>query len=118
MITLCTILVLAAWNVKAQPSHEEGHNLFHEYYQYWYNKRGTHCCDEQHCRPGEFRWNPEVGWEVQLRDGSWYKWKDTDQVKGDGGLGPFGSICDSWITINAIQSGVVVFCVDPPEAGV
>lgn len=87
---------------------QEGHDLFHKYYQHWYNGRGTHCCDERHCRPaqaGEFRWH-NGGWQVRLR-GAWQHIKATDHVRDDGGLGPFGSIC---------HTGTHVFCVDLPDA--
>lgn len=91
-------------------AHDHGHDLFHSYYQHWWNERGTHCCDETHCRPAEFRWNAETNtWQVLLRTGEWYTWEQSDMVVDDMGLGPFGSVCDT-------ETGWV-YCVDPPDVG-
>lgn len=86
----------------------QGHGLYHSYYQHWYNSRGTHCCDERDCRPTkDFRWQ-DGKWQVKLLDGTWYTVKRTDHVVDDGGLGPFGSVCE--------RNGHV-FCVDMPDFG-
>lgn len=88
----------------------EGHDLFHDYYQFWYNQKGVHCCDERHCRPvepGELRWNNELQlWEILIKD-EWRKIEASRYVIDDGGLGPFASIC---------MEGGYIFCFDPPEA--
>lgn len=105
LIALLTLSTL----VPSGATSESGHDLYHEYYQHWYNHRGVHCCDETHCRPAEFRLN-NGRWEVLLRTGEWYAWKDSDLVVDDYGLNPFGSVCDT-------ESGWV-YCVDPPQAGI
>lgn len=95
------------------PAHAEvpevnpGHDLFHQYYKYWYNGRGTHCCNEQHCRPaqpGKFRFH-NGAWQVIL-GGEWRTLVETDLVIDDGGLGTFGSIC---------HAGTYLYCVDLPD---
>lgn len=86
----------------------EGHALYHEYYKYWYNGRGTHCCNDQHCRPAKFRYH-DGAWQVEIAPDQWYTWQYTDQVRDDLGLGPFGSVC---------AEGDHVYCVDPPDAGI
>jgi len=71
--------------------------------------RGTHCCNERHCRPlqpGQARWTAERGWEVQIL-GRWQVIGPMTFVRDDGGLGPFGSVC---------HEGNYIFCFDPPEA--
>jgi len=109
-LTLPAILfTLAATSATGEvaPS-QEGHDLFHQYYKFWYNGRGTHCCNEQHCRPAKFRYH-NGEWQVEVTPDYWYTWKETDEVIDDYGLDPFGSVC---------HSGTTVFCVDPPQAGI
>lgn len=105
IISLLTALVVVSSAHAEVP--QTGHDLFHEYYQYWYNERGTHCCNETHCRPataGEFRYR-NGNWEVLMPSG-WRVIKESDMVIDDGGLSPFGSIC---------HSGDTLFCIDLPD---
>lgn len=106
---LIALLVGLSWSSTA---HAEtlppSHDLYHEYYQYWYNGRGTHCCDERHCRPAnasDFKWQ-NGRWYVNLNN-HWRPIVGTDYVVDDGGLGPFGSIC---------AEGSHLYCVDLPDA--
>ena len=84
-----------------------GHSLYHQYYQYWENQRGTHCCNNQHCRPSKARWSAARGWEALTSIGTWVQIQPGDDVKDDGGLGPFATVCDI--------SGDII-CFDPPDA--
>lgn len=99
-----------SWADAPDLADKSGHALFHEFYQYWYNGRGTHCCNETHCKPlepGQVKWSVDTGWQVRL-EGEWQRIDRTDHVVDDGGLGPFGSVC---------HEGTHLFCIDMPESG-
>ncbi len=84
------------------------HDLFHRYYQFWYNQIGNHCCRNEHCRPTEARWNAEAGqWEALVL-GRWVLIQPSQIVRDDYGLDPFPSVCHN-------DSGHV-YCFDPPGA--
>ena len=103
---LCLSLGAASSMADAPDLKAHGHDLFHQYYKYWFNQNGTHCCNEQHCRPiqaGELRWH-NGRWQINLN--GWRTIAADRHVIDDGGLGPFGSIC---------HQNDYILCVDMPD---
>jgi hypothetical protein len=101
-----TFLIILVWGTVRGFADTTGHDLFHHYYQYWRNQNGTHCCEEEHCRPTEARWNAELGqWEALVL-GQWRLIMPHMMVKDDYGLDPFASVCHN-------DMGMI-YCFDPP----